>query len=450
MMKNKRGKDRNQIHFKSFVLIFDLILTACLTLLVTWQGWIVTKKFISRPQKTSISYRGLEDIPPIAISVCYVLQVADCSAPIPVFNLFTYYYSYYDTADEECTWKEGEIGSYAKSSKTLWEEVGGRKEPVTVEKLVHRIEVWDSFNQSWQNILTHNNTSIGRTVWPFGSSEVQICNTITNPIVSQLSYLKITPKIEIERKNKKLLYFHPAGQFIGPVFKQDLFILEHADYIYSNVFYELSLQNIKTISTEENPCDADWNIFDSCVTAKSNENTLKKAGCLPSFLDVCDADSSCCLNNSLGTFAYETFVSETDTAKSKCLPPCTTNKVELWLKNHQNMMDNFKNDFHRSFKEYCLFLSLPTLVEVIETKESYNWISFVAEFSGWLGLFLGISVPHLLRLFDIFSDIKMRLIKVFLILIKYLAYVSLGIMFSQPLISCIATRWSNCNRHSNH
>ena len=89
MMKNKRGNDRNQTHFKSFVLIFDLVLTAWLTLLVIWQGWAVMEKFLSRPQKIGISYKGLEDIPPIAISVCYVLKVTDSPSPTPVFNLIS-------------------------------------------------------------------------------------------------------------------------------------------------------------------------------------------------------------------------------------------------------------------------------------------------------------------------------------------------------------------------
>ena len=117
--------------------------------------------------------------------------------------------------------------------------------------------------------------------------------------MSQARYLRIIPS-QIERKNKKLLYFHSVGQFLGPVFQQDLFILEHLDYRYSNAFYELSLQNIKSISTEEKPCDSDGNTFDLCVTAKATENTLNKSGCLPPFLDVFDDNVSLCLNNSTG------------------------------------------------------------------------------------------------------------------------------------------------------
>jgi hypothetical protein len=317
-MKNKLGKDKVQTLFNISVLIFDIILTACLTLLVIWQGWAVTDKFLSRPQKISISYKGLEDIPPIAISVCYVLNVTDCSSTSTVLGNMFNDYSYHDIAHEECAWKEGGIGSYANSSKAFWDEVG--KEPVHIEKLVDKIEVWDTSNHSWQNVLTHTNTSINRTVWPFGFSEVQICNTFTNPLISQPRYLRIIPS-QMERKNKKLLYFHSVGQFLGPVFKQDLFLLEHLDYKYSNVFYEVNLQNIKSISTEENPCDFNWNTFDSCVRAIATENTLNKSGCLPPFLDVGDVDVSCCLNNSAGSYAFDTFLTETDAAKRRCLPP---------------------------------------------------------------------------------------------------------------------------------
>ena len=121
-----------QTLFNNFVLIFDFLLTACLTLLLIWQGWAVTEKFLSSPQKISISYKGLEDMLPISISLCYILKVTDCSEPNYVVSMFDDYSSYDDT--EECTWKEGEIGSYGNSSKTLWEEVVSRSEPVAIKK----------------------------------------------------------------------------------------------------------------------------------------------------------------------------------------------------------------------------------------------------------------------------------------------------------------------------
>ena len=108
-------------------------------------------------------------------------------------------------------------------------------------------------------------------------------------------------------------------------------------------------------------------IFEESAT----ENTLNKSGCLPPFLDVSYDNVSFCLNNSTGAFAFETFLLETDAAKRRCLPPCTTNKIKLRLKNHQNMMDNFKTDKATNLKEYSLFFSFPTLVENVEAKKSY-------------------------------------------------------------------------------
>ena len=63
-----------------------------------------------------------------------VIRVTDCSEPIKIFSPFDD--SFYDTANEECTWKEGEISSYAKSSEAFWKEVEGRKEAVNIENIV--------------------------------------------------------------------------------------------------------------------------------------------------------------------------------------------------------------------------------------------------------------------------------------------------------------------------
>ena len=72
------------------------------------------------------------------------------------------------------------------------------------------------------------------------------------------------------------------------------------------------------------------------------------------------------------------------------------------------MMDNFKTDKATNLKEYSLFFSFPTSVKNVEAKKSYTLISYVSEFSGWLGLLLGIGAPNLLRIFDNFSDKKIR------------------------------------------
>jgi hypothetical protein len=66
------------------------------------------------------------------------------------------------------------------------------------------------------------------------------------------------------------------------------------------------------------------------------------------------------------------------------------------------MLDNIKKylDSQEIDGEYSLFFLFPTSVEVIQAEESFNWVSYVAEFSGWLGLFLGLSVPHIVSILD--------------------------------------------------
>ena len=164
-MNGKRRKERNQAHFKTLVLTFDFLLTSLSILLVGWQGSTVTEKFVSKPHKMSTSYEALEDIPPTAISVCYVLKVTDCSESSNTFSIFDYsYYDYYDDDADDCTWKNGEIGSFGNSTDAFWNEVESRGEPVDVEKIIKSLELWDPLAESWHDVLTDNSTSITRSV----------------------------------------------------------------------------------------------------------------------------------------------------------------------------------------------------------------------------------------------------------------------------------------------
>ena len=129
-------------------------------------------------------------------------------------------FDYYATATEECTWQAGELTSYGNSTDAFWKEVEGRNEPSDLEKMIQRLEVWDTIGESWEDMMTNNSTSVTRSVWPFLANQVQICNTISNPLLSQSgTYVKIMPTNVPRYEYEKLVYFHTDGQYLKPNFQ---------------------------------------------------------------------------------------------------------------------------------------------------------------------------------------------------------------------------------------
>ena len=75
-----------------------------------------------------------------------------------------------------------------------------------------------------------------------------------------------------------------------------------------------------------------------------------------------------------------------------CIPPCTQIKVNMIL-NPVNWLNVFTNPI-KSNKQFTpgYFIKIPSSVLYTEMNESYTLISFIAEFGGWVGLLLGVSI----------------------------------------------------------
>ena len=71
-----------------------------------------------------------------------------------------------------------------------------------------------------------------------------------------------------------LLFFHNSGQFLGPIFKQELFEIKLKDYTSSNTFVALNLKHVKTLLSDENHCTYELEGFEACVRTKALSLTL--------------------------------------------------------------------------------------------------------------------------------------------------------------------------------
>ena len=126
----------------------------------------------------------------------------------------------------------------------------------------------------------------------------------------------------------------------------------------------------------------------------------KLPGCLPPFVDASENLEEGwrqCLNSSEGSKSFETFVQQFKIAKKNCLSPCKSYKADPVFRHKQNYMENMsKNKWLGG--NHSLYISFPSLVETMTSEELYDWVSYVAELSGWFCLCLGLSIPAALEI----------------------------------------------------
>ena len=177
------------------------------------------------------------------------------------------------------------------------------------------------------------------------------------------------------------LYVHKRGQLLLSDLRNELTEIENIEHI---VEIELGVDVNKLISTPTTECAEDGETFDSCI-----ETTMCQAQdqCHIHFLNKPSNESFC--TNYTGILEdMKIFQSSFES----CLPPCTQVKVNMQLNpvNWLNVMTNSKISNNLFTPGY--FLKIPSSVMYSEMNESYTWISFIAEFGGWVGLFLGLSI----------------------------------------------------------
>ena len=353
---------------------------------------------------------------------------------------------------------------------------------MVIEDLIDKFVIWDFSTNDWVDLIHHNQTKIKRSVWPFSSKQIVLCNTITSNLLSQSgTIIRIDPNPKVETSKHtilKLLYFHMPGQLLGPLFKQNLFKWDPSDYLISDKSFYLNLKLFEVLPTDKSPCSSETNNFDTCVRSKALKSTLKLSGCLPPFLNIaddlkewtkwcsnyskeekieelCDSlpsflntsdeikewtkycsniskkekigelagclppfvdaaenleeGSRHCLDSSEGTKSFETFLQQVKIAKRNCPHPCTSYKANLVFRNKENYMENLRNDKWLG-GNHSLYISFPSLVETMQSEELYDWVSYIAEISGWICLCLGLSIPTVLHIFISFFKYKSILV----------------------------------------
>ena len=170
---------------------------------------------------------------------------------------------------------------------------------------------------------------------------------------------------------------HKKGQ-ININSRTDLTEIPYISYVMDT---QLDIKANRFLSTSNMECDDGLETYDLC-----SEKTMRKRlenNCIPPFWIQQENISNCSMHAAFNIF---------QTSPEECLIPCSQIKVNI----KQNPVDwlyilvNPKLPISTVIPGY--YLTIPSYILYSEMQESYTAISFIAEFGGWAGLFLGVSV----------------------------------------------------------
>ena len=174
------------------------------------------------------------------------------------------------------------------------------------------------------------------------------------------------------------MYVHKKGQFLTDL-KNELVQIQSIDYI-ENI--ELNIRVSKLISTPSTQCEDGVTEYDSCAEALTNLQ----------FQDQCDLDPLLLYQPNNAQSLMNKMLDLDKIGAQKCLLPCT--QVDMGAKlNPVNWLDTFESSNHTD-KMFTpgYYITIPSTVLYTEMQDHYTLITFIAEFGGWVGLFLGVSI----------------------------------------------------------
>lgn len=177
------------------------------------------------------------------------------------------------------------------------------------------------------------------------------------------------------------MYVHKRGNLMTEM-RNSLTEIPHVDHI---VEASLQIDVHKRISTSATKCSELSETFDSCVESMIYQRHQDK--CVFPFWNQIQSSAVCNVsgNNQLSLNIFQT-------SYHKCVPPCIQVKVEI--SNNPINWFSFLLMPRLRLKDVIpgYYMSIPASILKSEMQESYSAISFIAEFGGWVGLFLGISL----------------------------------------------------------
>ena len=148
---------------------------------------------------------------------------------------------------------------------------------------------------------------------------------------------------------------------------------------------EITVKN--RMPTEEFQCLEKNSLkFDDCVEL----NILEKLKdiCIPPIMNKTASNMTVCSNFQEGYNAFKVF----QQTPKVCIPPCMQVQVDLPMLPVDVIFSSVRQNLAVRSQENGFYLNIPNILLTSDMVEQYSLISYIAEFGGWTGLLLGVSL----------------------------------------------------------
>jgi hypothetical protein len=164
--------------------------------IVMWQGYDVTKTYLSKPISTEVKVVPLRSIPNIRLSICMKFSIYNCYAcrgqnMSPFKNNLTVSYQDY--------WNYTDLNKTNINSRFYF----------SVRDILDQIHYWNDSGAKWETIFDRYTTTIGdemalftRQMYPYVDNFILLCHTLNQDIYT------IAPLLQLQRKGKESIFFY--------------------------------------------------------------------------------------------------------------------------------------------------------------------------------------------------------------------------------------------------
>ena len=330
----KKVKHPNVCQVEKQLSVLKLVLLVVSLYCLTWQFYLSTCKLWTQPTATNINYgRASSEMVP-DFTFCATRGVNDQFRRNPNMTKMTKVYEV--TGIKTITTKDGD------EWKTLW----------------------DNDNASYGDLA-------GFMYPEFRRGAAKYCHTYSMP---ELSMAGRQVKFSFRNRGTLLVSVHQKGYFFGHSTSMDTKM--DKDYTYS-----MKISSLKLLPTSDHACQSDpASSFDECLVGLSKERMMDEVGCIAPIEP--NLQGYCGKNIFQEALAVYREILANDTADAMCPVACETVQYSLELQNEE------AGDRGRGSLTFVLSDSSKTT----EVYHYYSLLSYVAEFGGWTGLFLGVSI----------------------------------------------------------
>ena len=238
-------------------------------------------------------------------------------------------------------------------------------------------------------------------VFPIGESEVLFCQTLIKDFETLADSMWISTKYvgskTMEEKEHRLfVFFHHEGQFLVPGSMNSVQLRDSREVKQ----IALQISGTEMINDKTLVCNPAKDIYDTCLHNYWMENL---DNCTLPFYDANITSTRTCSTFEDGSKAMQMI----SNMEEHCLPPCVqfeanivenpvlftvSKNISRYLQENYQLLIGAHFGFKDEVFNQGYFINLPKYIPYRKSSQNYDAISYVAEFAGWAGLFLGLSL----------------------------------------------------------